>query len=102
MDHNVREAGRASLGRELVGHRPPHGSRGGAEGGPFGRAVDLDDDTVGVVIEAVPLLLPVLDVRFNLGDPAAQLETRTDGKAETTQPLERRHVAVLFVAIRTR
>ncbi len=88
-----RQQGGALLRRELVGDRPPRRPRGDTEPGALRGVVELDDDTVDLVVEVVAALLPVQTVGGDLVDRGEGLHVFVDGEAEGGGELEHRDVA---------
>ena len=62
VDLDVGELGGGLLGRVLVGDRPPRRPRGGTEAALHRDVVDLDHDSVDLVLDVVAVLAPVRDL----------------------------------------
>ena len=92
LDADIEQARVDLFGRELVGGRPARRARGRAEGTLQVQVVDLDDDAVDLVDEAVA-------VRADLGDPLfdslparQQARVGRDGQAPVPQLLVPAHL----------
>ena len=92
LDPDVEQARVDLFGRELVGGRPARGARGRTKGTLEGQVVNLDDDAVDLVDEAVA-------VRADLGDPLfdslparEQARVGRDGQAPVAQLLVPAHL----------
>ena len=62
LDPDAENPGRGLAGRKLEGDRPAGRLGGRPERRPLRGRIDLDDDSVDIVIEAVPLFPPLLPV----------------------------------------
>ena len=88
VDGDVEELRRALLGRELEGDGPAGLAPDDAEPVPLFGVVDLDDDAVDVVVEALAALPPPGHAPGNLVEVGVALRVGVDGEAEGGEPLE--------------
>ena len=87
VDLDVEEPGVDLLRRVLVGDRPPRRPRGRAELALDRGLVDLDDDAVDLVLDAVAVLAVVGDELLHLVDGGEHAVVRGDGQAPLRQQL---------------
>ena len=87
LDADIEQARVDLLGRELVGGRPAGGPRGGPQGALEGQVVDLDDDAVDLVVEAVSLCSDLRDPFLDGLAPGEQASVGRDGQAPVAQLL---------------
>ncbi len=99
LDDDVVDPGRRLPGRELVGDGPARRLGRRPELPPLVRGVDLDDDAVGVVIEAVPLRVPLPEVGQGVVDGRAEAGVGIGREAELAELLEGAPLAGLLPAV---
>ena len=80
------------LGRELVGGSPPRRARGGAERALEGQVVDLDDDTIDLVDQAVAVRADLGDALLDGLTARQQASVGRDGQAPLAQLLVPAHL----------
>ena len=88
VDLDRLELGGHLLRRELVGGRPTGRAREEAKTLLFRNRVDLDHDAIGLVVELVPSVPPLLDVGDHLVDAVDAADVRVDREAEPLDQLE--------------
>ena len=86
------ELGRHLLRRELVRRRPPRRPRHEPQCLLLLDAVDLDDDPVGLVVEVLACLRPLVDVLDHRVGPIHAPGVRVDRETQPAHELERRRV----------
>ena len=99
VDRDLQKLGRRLDGRELVGDRPARLPPYVAQSLLEVQAVELHNQAVDLVLQAVTLLRPLLVAALDILQVAATVDVGIDAKAELIQPLERLPVGVRRLSI---